>query len=210
MDEQKPKLRFVSSWDDGDPLDRKVLQLLLEHNLPGIFYLPSVAAVEPAVKLLVQSGFEIGGHTVSHPQDLKLLDDDQLNYEIMANKDQLETVIGKPITKFCYPRGRYDDRVIEAVKKAGYTEARTTEVLKVDTEGVDPFKTPTTIHVFNRQEYQGRDWFDVAKSYAIHASEVGGLFHIWGHSWEIEQLNQWEELGDFFFWLSTNYQLVNN
>lgn len=208
MDEPKVKLRFTSSWDDGDERDYKLAELLLKHRLPGIFYMPSLGVDIKLIEFLFKSGFEIGGHTVSHPQDLKILDDNDLDYEIMVNKDQLESVIGQKITKFCYPRGRYDDRVIEAVKKAGYIESRTTEVFKTDRD--DPMKTPSTIHVFPRKEYEGKPWHIVAKAYAKHAADVGGLFHIWGHSWEIEQLNQWDELDAFFNWLTYNYQLTYN
>jgi hypothetical protein len=31
---------------------------------------------------------------------------------------------------------------------------------------------------------------------------MGGVFHIWGHSWEIDQHNDWERLEGLFSYLS--------
>jgi peptidoglycan/xylan/chitin deacetylase (PgdA/CDA1 family) len=67
--------------------------------------------------------FEIGGHSKTHPADLKNLEDELMYQELHDNKKWLEYLTGKKLTKFCPPRGRYDDRVIGIIKKAGFKES---------------------------------------------------------------------------------------
>ena len=119
MAKPKLKLKFFSSWDDGGKFDGKLADLLLYYGLPGTFFIPSQCNLELEQILEIAKNFEIGGHTVSHFQNLKLLDDDFLKAEILDNKIWLEEILGKKVTQFCYPRGRFDDRIIQAVKAAG-------------------------------------------------------------------------------------------
>lgn len=203
----KPKLRFVSSWDDGDALDVKLADMLEKHKLPGIFYLPTHHNLRKQdITGFVERGFEIGGHTVDHPSDMKLLNDHEISYQVRANKQYLERVIKQPITKFCYPRGRYDERVIASLKKWKYQSARTTVILQ--TKVIDPFSEPTAIHVYQREEYKGRDWDLVAIDMAREASETDGIFHIWGHSWEIARDGNWEKLELLFKHLTETYEII--
>jgi len=134
---------------------------------------------------------------------MKLLPSEVCFDEIKDNKVWLEGIIGKKIMKFAYPRGRYDYNVIKQVKKAGYEEARTTIVLKLAT--FDPLMTPTTIHVRQRDEYNGVDWLTLAKEYIERAYKDNGIFHLWGHSKEISKLRQWEKLEEFFQYITNNY-----
>ena len=44
--------------------------------------------------------------------------------------------------------------------------------------------------------YGGGDWGLLAKRLLDRAARVGGLFHLWGHSWEIEETGQWQRLDE--------------
>jgi len=81
------------------------------------------------------AGFEIGAHTVSHPR-LTLLSDDQLEHEIVDSKHALEDIIGREVVSFSYPYGDRDERVIEAVKAAGYKYAVSTRLGAANLDGV--------------------------------------------------------------------------
>ena len=176
----KPHIKFQTSWDDGHVLDNLIAGILLKHDLPGIFFIPTLCQLSiPEIKKLGKN-FEIGGHTTTHPQDLKLLIDRSLHEEISVNKQILQDYLGRPVTKFCYPRGRFDERVIKEVKDCGYTYARTTKVLS--TASLNPLITDPTIHIFPRREYHDLNWVNVAKLWAHKASLDGGVFHIWGHA----------------------------
>ena len=67
----------------------------------------------------------IAAHSVTHPPDLTALPDNDLEWEVMESKQVLETRLGIPIRHFTYPAGHYDQRVIEAIEKGGYSSALT-------------------------------------------------------------------------------------
>jgi peptidoglycan/xylan/chitin deacetylase (PgdA/CDA1 family) len=78
---------------------------------------------------LDRHGIEIGAHTVSHPI-LTSLDDASARREIDLGKEQLETLLGKPVRLFAYPNGKvgkdFDARHKSMVREAGFTAAFTT------------------------------------------------------------------------------------
>ena len=67
-------------------------------------------------------GMEIGCHTRSHPR-LTELDDDRLRDEVGDARKQLQDLLDDPIASFAYPYGDHDQRVVEAVRDAGYAAA---------------------------------------------------------------------------------------
>jgi hypothetical protein len=42
--------------------------------------------------------------------------------------------------------------------------------------------------------YRYRDWVQLGKRLFDDTLTVGGVWHLWGHSWEVEALNLWDEL----------------
>lgn len=76
------------------------------------------------VRALHEAGFEIGGHTRTHPH-LTECDDPALESEIAGNRDDVASITGSPPRTFAYPYGDHDDRVVEAVRRAGYAGACT-------------------------------------------------------------------------------------
>jgi peptidoglycan/xylan/chitin deacetylase (PgdA/CDA1 family) len=64
-------------------------------------------------------GWEVGSHTVSHP-DLTRLADAELELELEASRDELERLLGIPCISLAYPLGRVDRRVADAAAAAGY------------------------------------------------------------------------------------------
>lgn len=87
-----------NSWDPGQPLETFCSWAEL-YELRDVY------------------GFELGWHTWTHP-DLRLLGDEQLAFEVTPPP----TI---PMTKFAYPYGRVDQRVIDAVREAGFEKAYT-------------------------------------------------------------------------------------
>jgi peptidoglycan/xylan/chitin deacetylase (PgdA/CDA1 family) len=77
------------------------------------------------MKDLIARGHEIGSHAHSHPL-LPQCTHDELQVEIEGSKRRLESVLGAPVTTFCYPNGSLDRRSLEMVQRAGYQAAVTT------------------------------------------------------------------------------------
>jgi peptidoglycan/xylan/chitin deacetylase (PgdA/CDA1 family) len=174
---------------------------------------------------------EVGAHTLTH-LDLRGLSRKQKASEIMGSKQWLEEVTGNAVEMFCYPSGHWDDESCEAVKDAGFAGARTTEGGRIAigdpfampvTLQVYPFplRKKDTDHFYWRYLFQplaqrGSDlhalgvpwpsmysWSNTAKVAFDIARRRGGVFHLWGHSWEIEKYGMWEELEGFLKWASS-------
>lgn len=77
------------------------------------------------VKELHANGVEFGSHSMMHP-NLTSLTDDKLKAEMVESKKIIEDGLGEKISFFCYPSGFFDQRVIGAVRDAGYKGAVTT------------------------------------------------------------------------------------
>jgi peptidoglycan/xylan/chitin deacetylase (PgdA/CDA1 family) len=72
------------------------------------------------------AGIEIGSHTVTHPV-LTRVTPDRLHRELTQSRSRLEDQLGHPVTSFCYPNGAYDRTVRDAVARAGYRLAVTSD-----------------------------------------------------------------------------------
>jgi peptidoglycan/xylan/chitin deacetylase (PgdA/CDA1 family) len=208
----------TTSWDDGHPCDRKLADLLADCGVAGTFYIPigysSRAVLDAEGIRALARGFEIGGHSLSHPR-LHRIERARLLPEIAGCKQSLEEIIGRPVTTFCYPYGKYSRRVRQAVIEAGFTGARTTRQFRLDV-GNDPWSMGTTIAAFDlpswlRTRYfvrtadiggmltfiragVARSWLQLAMTLFDMALERGGVWHLWGHSWQVEDNNLWADL----------------
>ena len=82
--------------------------------------------MQPNHRLELQRlGMEIGSHSMSHPKLNKIAVKD-LNDEIVSSKSMLEDQLGSEVKSFCYPKGRYNQTILETVRIAGYVGACTT------------------------------------------------------------------------------------
>jgi peptidoglycan/xylan/chitin deacetylase (PgdA/CDA1 family) len=83
---------------------------------------------------LAAAGWEIGAHTMTHP-DLSVLDYDTCRGEIEDSKEALERTTGNRVETFAYPFGRFGDASVRAARDSGFIAA-------VSTGGGswDPFK----------------------------------------------------------------------
>jgi len=61
----------------------------------------------------------IGSHTMTHPSlvDISI---HEVVRELIDSKKEIEKHINQPVDLFCYPYGKYNDRVRDEVKNAGY------------------------------------------------------------------------------------------
>src|SRR3954452_22723194 len=104
---------FDDAWADNHI---HALGPLVEHHLPATLYVPSRLLGQPGymtpsqVVEMADAGVTIGAHSRTHP-DLRACTDAELEAEIRGSKDDVEALIGRPVTSFAYPTGLFDDRV---------------------------------------------------------------------------------------------------
>jgi len=71
---------------------------------------------------LAMEGISFQSHTCSHP-DLTMVSDEAIIREVTISRKVIEDILGIPVQHLSYPFGRYDRRVIELTKAAGYESA---------------------------------------------------------------------------------------
>jgi peptidoglycan/xylan/chitin deacetylase (PgdA/CDA1 family) len=127
-----PRRPVVVSFDDGYLSQYTVgFRTLRAHGWPGVLnlqvdFLRPPGGMQPwRVRELIADGWEIDAHTLTHP-DLTAVDDTRLWHEVDGSRLALRRRFHVPVDFFCYPAGRYDARVVRAVRKAGYLGATTT------------------------------------------------------------------------------------
>ncbi len=212
--------RITTSWDDGHPLDLRVAAALSKYGLQGTFYVPlenSRPTLSAAQIRDLSTAFEIGGHTVHHVV-LTSVADDRARTEIVESKQMVEEITGKQCSTFCFPSGRFGARHLKLVSEAGFSGVRTVELLSLDQprarDGL--VVIPTTLQAYPHSSgtylrnaakrlsggallnllicNRENDWVATAIALLDRVRRTGGVFHLWGHSWEIEEAGQWEAL----------------
>jgi len=224
----KPATFITTSWDDGHPLDLRVAELLSKHGLRGTFYIPMIAENEtmPAAEIRQLSlTFEIGAHTLHHAI-LTEVNEHKAWQEIAGSKSWLESNTGLPCLMFCPPKGKYTNRHLDIARKAGYLGVRNVELLSLDfpRKNAGIMLLPTTIQAYPhgslafaknavkrlalknllRLTTHGRstDWPALARSLLHESLRYGGVFHLWGHSWELQETKQWHRLDEALRFMS--------
>lgn len=220
---------LTTSWDDGHRDDIRLARMLKEHGLKGTFYICPQDHEFAGRDLLtsqeikdISRDFEIGAHTLTHPR-LPMISEGQAEKEIFASKAVLEEITGEQVESFCYPYGSYTKAHVQLVKNAGYRYARTVGRYKFELD--NPYRARTSVHAYDH------GWFDLwqiscfARFRPVKALQYvgcwdalacamfdrvirrGGIYHLWGHSWEIDKHNGWDRLERVFRYISAHPQV---
>jgi len=205
--------------------------LLEKYKIKGTFFVPAGnigKELSQTDLILLSETHEMGSHSMMHASLTKLSEDDLLK-ETLFSKRCLEKCIGRDVLSFAYPNGLFNDRVIDAVKKSGYICARTMRLFTTSRYS-DMFRIGTTLEAnkpplrimfeFIRRLYPTvrpyfngpetylsltkRDWGILAKCLFDLVHQLGGIFHLWGHSWVIDRNNDWSKLEDVLAYVSNH------
>lgn len=121
-----PARSFAITFDDGyQSVYTAALPVLLDLQMTATVFVatgeypaagdrfPSMAGRSMLswneLRELKQAGLAIGAHTVTHAE-LPNLSDREIERELRSSKETLEDGIGREVTSFAYPKGRYDSR----------------------------------------------------------------------------------------------------
>ncbi len=229
----KNNIIVTTSWDDGHILDLKLSRLLLKYNLKGTFYISPKNQEFKKNELLgisdlqnLNNKFEIGAHTLTHPTLTKISLENAAE-EISLSRQYLQNILKKEVVSFCYPKGIYNEQIVNLVKVKKFLLARTTK--RYSTEiSKNPYLLDTTLNVYNHlsdelkilkfSKYnipvflKNQQWNNLAINMFNNVQKNGGVFHLWGHSWEIEKFHFWNKLENVFKFISnrTNVSYITN
>lgn len=122
------------TFDDGSETDWiSAAPLLTDFGFQATFYI-TLGFVgkrgflsRQQARQLADAGFEIGCHSVSHPY-LTDLDDAGLQREIVEARKQLQDMTGAAVDHFSCPGGRWNQRVLDVARQAGYKSVATSRI----------------------------------------------------------------------------------
>lgn len=221
---------LTMSFDDGKIYDRDLVGLFNKYNIKGTFHLISDRLdTEQYVKSdeinALYTGHEVSLHTHTHPNIAKT-PKQQIHYEIAENKRVLENIVGRELCGMSYPMGSYGDDVTEIMKSLGVMYGRTTMSTGGFSMPENFYEWHPTIHYSRGLQKWSKDlafsrtllkekgnefveYFDEFKSLP--------LMQVWGHSYELENNDDWEVMEDFCkyisgidtIWFATNIEVVD-
>lgn len=180
---------------------------------------------------------EVGAHTLTHPNLVTLTDTDAVA-EMKGGKEWLEGIVGKEVPLFCYTFGYYSAHSILSAQQAGFKGARTTVHSNIllptsafeiaTTLHVYPFPFRKTLQGSYywrylleplRQRYSQfralgvprlamTSWQRAARAAFDYAYKNGEVFHLWGHSWELESYGMWEDFEKMLAYIASHKDIT--
>lgn len=215
------------SYDDAVEQDVRLVNIMKNHGIKGTFNVNSgrfapVGTVYPegqivnrrmtkkeAYDLYLSNGMEVAIHGYYHPR-LETLTPQEITYEILIDKIDIEKTTGKITRGMAYPYGTTSQEVVDCLKACGILYARTVQSSNNFLISQDWLRLPATCH------HNNPDLMNLAKYFVectVHYEPL--LFYLWGHSYEFEQRDNWhviEEFCEFMgnreeIWYATNTEI---
>lgn len=130
-DKKKAPRRTVAiTFDDGYKDNYTyAFPVLKEYNFPAtMFIIVNEVGREQGdrvswddLKAMQASGLvSIGSHTLNHPYLVDLSSQDEVTKEVRDSKKILEEKLGRKADAFCYPAGRFNEKIRQVVIDSGY------------------------------------------------------------------------------------------
>jgi peptidoglycan/xylan/chitin deacetylase (PgdA/CDA1 family) len=139
-----PAKSVTITFDDGSETDLLCgAPVLKEAGFGATFYVTVNWVGKPGylssgqLRELCDLGFEVGCHSATHPY-LTDIDDRQLHEETAGAKNVLQQITGRAVNHFSCPGGRWDARVLKAVKTAQFHSMATSRTM-MNSSRTDPF-----------------------------------------------------------------------
>lgn len=211
------QLKIAFSWDDGALEDQRLFELHEKYEIPGMFFVPTRnregrEVLTPEMMRGAESEYiRFGGHTENHTY-LTSIPLNEVDKEVFINKVYLENTLGHKIEDFCLPGGKYTPKILEIVKRH-YKTIRTADTMNFRyTGGV----LKPTVHFYPRGSrsllgnaikngsvrqaryvltHHKQGYFDLVQHLIENENKYSdSSIMIWGHSWEVEKYELWNEL----------------
>jgi peptidoglycan/xylan/chitin deacetylase (PgdA/CDA1 family) len=149
-------------------------------------------------------------HSFNHP-GLSHLSVQEIQFEIVEDRKELERLVTYPVRGMAYPFGDYNDTVVDVISKLGIEYARTVN----DTYGFgipeNFLKWHPTMHQFSKAYWKPNDPIQDSIEMTLFYKTIDSFLQtknlavldIWGHSWEMGgDSKKWAETERFFKYLS--------
>ncbi len=205
------KLKAITfSYDDAVTQDIKMIELMDKYGLKGTFNLNSEYLglqseggmvfdnfvyrhkVKPEDVKEVYKNHEVAVHTLTHPRLPEIEDEAEIIRQVEQDRLNLEKYSGGEVIGMAYPCGgvNNDDRVAEIIRKnTGVKYSRTiTSTYNFDLQDNLLRFNPTVHHIETEKV------FELAEKFLALETDKPQLFYIWGHTYEFDGLDNWDEV----------------
>ena len=171
------------SYDDGQSLDRKLVEIFNKYGVKGTFHLNSgcldgsIYIRRDEVKELYK-GHEVAVHGLEH-RNLPTITDTQKVREVWEDRKNLEEITGGLVQGMSYAFGTYSPEIIALLKPLGIQYSRTVNA----TNGFFP---PTDFMAWHPTCHHGHpDLMGLGDAFLNVPDYVElPLMYVWGHSFE--------------------------
>ncbi|MBQ0102029.1 MAG: polysaccharide deacetylase family protein [Firmicutes bacterium] len=207
------KRRVVTfSYDDGHANDIPLIALLDKYGMKGTFNLNGRNYRTEEAILAARERYknhEIACHTLQHGWPGKMPPQSAV-IETIEDRKLLEAVAGYPVCGMAYPSNSYSDAAIAACVSCGIVYSRTTEATHGHAFPADWMKWHPSCH--------HRDAGKLVDNYVetLDSEWKNELFYIWGHSYEFDTPEKWNEFEEVLkklaahagrIWFATNMEI---
>lgn len=206
------KLKAVTfSYDDGVTQDKRLVEIFNRYGLKSTFNINSEllgnksfvtkgnrnidhSKVSREEVARIYKGHEVAVHTCTH-QNLATLEEKEIISQVEEDRKNLEELVRYPVVGMAYPCGgiNNNDFVAEIIKnKTPIKYARTiTENYSFELQDNLLRFNPTVFHMNTDK------MFELAEKFIELSPDAPQIFYIWGHSYEFDFKDTWNEFEKF-------------
>ncbi len=200
------------SYDDGVTQDMRLIDMFNRYGLKATFNLNSerlgqcasfyrdgvdVSYVKPPAADVrkIYEGHEVAAHTLNHPL-LTALPDEEVVRQVEQDRMNLSEIVGYEVVGFAYPGGgvNYNDHIADLIRKnTGVRYARTTQ-------SSISFDLQADLYTFKPTVYHHEEMdrmFELGKRFIELEADSPQILYIWGHSYEFDIRDNWNQMEDF-------------
>ncbi len=207
----------VLSYDDGVTQDIRLTELLRKYNLTATFNLNSqlsqnefswvhqsgavITRLHHNVLSELYEGFEVASHTCSHPY-MENLTEEQITKEMAMDKTVLERLTSQKVCGFAVPFHYYSPLIRACAVNCGFEYSRCSDV----TYGFMPWEDyfalkATAFHLDER--------VDLLSEQFLSTDEELAIFHLIGHSYDLDTHNAWDRAEVLFNRISESEDVLS-
>ena len=204
---------ITMSYDDGVESDKKLIEIFDKYNIRGTFHLNSgfmgTGNVIPSDEVSeVYKNHEVAVHGTMH-HSLTKLPACNIVAEILEDRRALEKIVGYPVRGMSYANGLFNEEAVNAIHSCGISYARTAN-------SIGGWETPENFLKWNPTCHHNGA-MQIIDNFLNWDFQSGFLFYIWGHSFEFDRDNNWDEMeklcqkiaGNSDIWYATNIEIYD-
>lgn len=220
---QNKRKAFTLSYDDGTIHDKRLVETMERYGIKGTLNINTANVGNGGEKmswdeitaLASSPSVEIAAHGYRH-HSLASVEPGVATYDVMKDREVLETHLGRIVRGMAYANGSLSDGVVEILRNCGIEYSRTTVSTEKFELPTDWLRLPATCHHNNPRLMElAREFVEKQEEGYVWRNRPM-LFYVWGHSHEFARNDNWEILEELCryvggrddIWYATNGEIV--